>query len=1051
MPTDHAGAFRFDWTDDLVCTLGGEGAPRPGLSGASAGLVGDPHFVERLFGGNTPALVMADVRRAEVGEGGAGVRSATVAITAPRGRLRDPIALVEQGGVFRWVRPISEEAIADDASGDVPFRFVIPFVEPASTAVDDEDGHAVERVLDLLRVDATIAVFDLADGGEATVSAAPRLVRHSIAVGERGEGAGVGAPAAGAVPPRVLLILPDLLSPEIGSGADGEGARLVHRDLADHGHDVVLSLVYDALGTTPSAAAEALGPLLAAALPNGGRLDLLALGSGGLVARWWMEDPALRSATTRSGLTVAGAIFVATPNGGTRSAGRPIDFLDIRTTLAFGIGSAERPGDAAGRSLVDFGRKARRIVRRAAQNEDVAGLWALHPGGSVVERLAGREPSAEETAVYRSVVAIFDPTAAEEGGASPSASVLAAAAAGIFGGATNDLTAPVTSNDAFGRHSDRVLDRIVVRTTRVAPDDLLRHPDVRRQLAQWWGGRMAEGGARVGERVEAVWPTSARAVRLKPRTTHSARRVAATGDGGGVARVPAAATGGDEWVRAEGLLPGGIRVIVSLPKSPEVGHPVGLSLALEGGDPSDPAAGACDLALSVEVEGRGRVLSPATIEGVAWPGWGHRHTWTFQVVCDAVGPCAFTATVLRGREHLWDRRLDVVATGEETTGGPQAPPARSSSAASDGLLTLRIADMRASNGDMELAYTVLGLGLNLEDTVRLDGGRYEGFVDDALRRLETVFADVRSTATLEDRLRALGVHIADTLLPARVRDAIWERRASISAILIVATEQRVPWEVTVIDDPRSREPGFFLAEKGLTRWFRHLAFPVAASRSNVLPMAYVRPDYIHRDHVLPGLRREIAAIEREVGELVRWPSNSRELLAKMRSEADVGVLHFCGHGGIGAGGSPDGYLVLPDGGKWAGPAPLDLLDSRLVAASLRFARERRPLVFLNACRAGRVQRGLVGAPGYASAFLAPRSGQGASVFVGAAWGVDDLAATVFSATFYRVLVGGAPLHVAVARARDEARRRSDDLTWLAYCVYGDPFATFGRGEPTPVS
>jgi CHAT domain-containing protein len=77
--------------------------------------------------------------------------------------------------------------------------------------------------------------------------------------------------------------------------------------------------------------------------------------------------------------------------------------------------------------------------------------------------------------------------------------------------------------------------------------------------------------------------------------------------------------------------------------------------------------------------------------------------------------------------------------------------------------------------------------------------------------------------------------------------------------------------------------------------------------------------------------------------------------------------------------------------------------------------------------------------GFVDAFLRPSSENGAGALIGALWSVDDKLAFTFAQSFYGALKEGKTL-VAAAQAAREASQGQNDLTWLAYTVYGDPFA-----------
>jgi CHAT domain-containing protein len=112
-----------------------------------------------------------------------------------------------------------------------------------------------------------------------------------------------------------------------------------------------------------------------------------------------------------------------------------------------------------------------------------------------------------------------------------------------------------------------------------------------------------------------------------------------------------------------------------------------------------------------------------------------------------------------------------------------------------------------------------------------------------------------------------------------------------------------------------------------------------------------------------------------------------------------------------------------------------------------------PLVFLNACHAGRVGAGLTYLGGWAHAFF----DAGASAFIGSLWEINDALASQFARAFYDRLWGlGAfegkpqPLGQAFSEAR-MAIRDTDPAnpTWLAYVLYGDPYGEVILGDKAP--
>ncbi|KRE20436.1 hypothetical protein ASE66_28985 [Bosea sp. Root483D1] len=64
---------------------------------------------------------------------------------------------------------------------------------------------------------------------------------------------------------------------------------------------------------------------------------------------------------------------------------------------------------------------------------------------------------------------------------------------------------------------------------------------------------------------------------------------------------------------------------------------------------------------------------------------------------------------------------------------------------------------------------------------------------------------------------------------------------------------------------------------------------------------------------------------------------------------------------------------------------------------------------------------------------------GAGLFVGTLWSVGDKTALTFAEAFYRTLLDGKTLNQAMRAAREEAKEAAEP-TWLAYTVYGHPYA-----------
>jgi CHAT domain-containing protein len=196
----------------------------------------------------------------------------------------------------------------------------------------------------------------------------------------------------------------------------------------------------------------------------------------------------------------------------------------------------------------------------------------------------------------------------------------------------------------------------------------------------------------------------------------------------------------------------------------------------------------------------------------------------------------------------------------------------------------------------------------------------------------------------------------------------------------------------------------------------------------------VIPDYPHPDWQLPETANERLYLEEHFS-AVPIEAQPNPLRAALTQPGSFDLLHFACHGEAESDAITHARIVLQ--GRVEGR---DFVPTHLHASTVEtFARLRndnggQPIVFLNACQAGRAGYQLTGIGGFAQAFLHG----GAGAFIGALWSVGDQPAFVFGKAFYDALLRGAMVSQAAIAAREAARQ--DDATWLAYVVYGHPHA-----------
>jgi len=303
---------------------------------------------------------------------------------------------------------------------------------------------------------------------------------------------------------------------------------------------------------------------------------------------------------------------------------------------------------------------------------------------------------------------------------------------------------------------------------------------------------------------------------------------------------------------------------------------------------------------------------------------------------------------------------------------------------------------------------------------------------------EDLTAQLESPAGKDARaLRAVGEKLYRELFPEQLRNAYREISAlGLRTLQIVSDEPWIPWElVRPYDDDDPDEPlrdDHLCARFELTRWLAGRCGPPDVVSATA--MAFVDASDGVAGARLPAVAQERAHL-RSLAERLdvddRSPSRaSSAAVADLLDNAAgrLGLWHFAGHGDVSALRLADGATLRPD----------DLAGERQTAI-----KQRRPLVFLNACRTGAQESSWTRLDGWAAAW----SGRCGAAFVGPLWSVADAPAAAFSAALYDALAAGDTLGKAVSHARSVTRERwPDDPTWLSYSVYGHPSTTVRFGH-----
>ena len=318
----------------------------------------------------------------------------------------------------------------------------------------------------------------------------------------------------------------------------------------------------------------------------------------------------------------------------------------------------------------------------------------------------------------------------------------------------------------------------------------------------------------------------------------------------------------------------------------------------------------------------------------------------------------------------------------------------------------------------------------------------------------SALTEVRSQTTklsvVNDSLQTLGRFLFDTLLPSPIQEAL--RRLDTPLILSTNTPD-IPWEllfdggqktgrylcrnlsvgrrVSTVPDKTQRVPAQDrLQRKGGRREPQGLSVLFLVNPTGERPRA----------------EEEVAALctmlPESVSRIILYRQQANPLEMRMRINADTPqVVHYAGPSPAG-----DGTLTL------AGSSRLD----ESIAEQLLQVLPRRPLVFLSHHEGERQQ----GRNGNVSLSQQERDelmeqvagklmAAGAGAVVTMRWPVNMLRVQELVVLFYQEVAEGVSLGESLRHARSMmAQRHPDDISCMAYVLYGDPTQRLAASSPT---
>lgn len=346
------------------------------------------------------------------------------------------------------------------------------------------------------------------------------------------------------------------------------------------------------------------------------------------------------------------------------------------------------------------------------------------------------------------------------------------------------------------------------------------------------------------------------------------------------------------------------------------------------------------------------------------------------------------------------------------------------------------------------AWSFLSPHMNFADVPRqdceiiLDGGpeQYIKQQFEPLAKLKTL-----SKLTL-GRLEGTCKLIYDKAVPKAFKDAYWDLynaakkdpRITLDTIQFVSDEPFVPWELMHVADAQrgAGVPGELLSVRhSVGRWLADESSQISPSIS-IEEMAVFASDYTN----VPAVPKKLQGAEQEAIDLVNLyklkPKAVRhalmsEEITNFLEKGKAQVLHFCCHGQMDQQTPSLSVILLEDDQKNFVPALVIRESSQKGIGS------QHPLVFLNACQVGGIGADLSFVTGWPQAFLS----MGASAVIAPLWSVHDQPAHDIAKQFYNFIISNSPISLGAALQHIRNQfKTTNDMTYLAYLLYGDPTA-----------
>lgn len=288
----------------------------------------------------------------------------------------------------------------------------------------------------------------------------------------------------------------------------------------------------------------------------------------------------------------------------------------------------------------------------------------------------------------------------------------------------------------------------------------------------------------------------------------------------------------------------------------------------------------------------------------------------------------------------------------------------------------------------------------------------------------------QSSRDVERNMRNLGMELWDELIPRELKEAYWQFRDKVKTLLITSDEPWIPWEMLKPhrykeDQGREEIDPFLCQQFIMSRWLCGESCGAKdLSKGSALPVAPLFED-------LPSVKAEVDFIKNlsnlDPDIMPEGPFQDKSELLDLLEGESFTILHFATHCGFDSNQPNDSAIMLSN----------DSLRPSDIHTIFDGKRRPRPLVFINACKGGRIDFSFTGLGGWADRFI-NKANVGA--LIGAMWEVRDDLALEFARSFYTsLLFEKKTVAQSMRQAREEVKKRDPfNSTWLAYVLYADP-------------